>query len=116
MATRLKKHIHVLKVLCEAHPSVVKTILQGANKDLTLCLGECAHNVLRGNIPLSPAQKSRLTRYKKELRQIARKTTSQKLRKQVLQRGGFLGALLGPLLASLAGSVISGVVSSFKKK
>jgi len=110
MAGRLKKHIHILKILSDAHPSVIKAILRGADKELNQCFGSCAHNILRGNIPLSPAQKARLTRYKKELRGVANRKTSQKARKKLLQKGGFLGALLTPLISSLAGSVLSGII------
>lgn len=102
MSARVRKHADVLQVLAKAKPTLCKTIIQGADQNLMRCLCECTHNILKGNVPLSPPQKAKLTRYKKELRAVAKKTTSQKRKKQALQKGGFLPALMAPLLAPLA--------------
>lgn len=99
MSARVRKHADLLKVLAKASPTTCKAIVKAADKDLVHCLGECAHNVLKGSVPLSRAQKTKLMRYKQDLRAIAKKTTSPKRKQQVLQKGGFLPALLGPLLA-----------------
>ncbi len=99
MSARVRKHADTLSLLAKAKPSMCKAILKGADKDLVHCLCECAHNVLKGNVRLTSAQKTKLARYKQGLRAIAKKTTSQKKKKNILQKGGFLPALLAPLLA-----------------
>lgn len=99
MSARVRKHADLLKVLAKAKPPTCKAIMKTADKDLIHCLCECAHNILNGNVRLSPAQKAKLSRYKQDLRSVSKKTTSQKRKQQVLQKGGFLPALLAPLLA-----------------
>ena len=110
MSSRVRKHADMLKVLAKTKPATCKAIMQNADKDLVDCLCECAHNILKGNVPLSKPQKTKLTRHKQDLRAIAKKTTRQKEKKDILQKGGFLPALLAPLLAPviapLAGKLI----------
>ena len=80
---------------------MVKSILKNAPPDLVKALCECSLNVLKGNIKLNKTQKTRLRRYKNILRQLASKKPATKTRKQLLQKGGFIGALLGPVLGVL---------------
>jgi len=62
---------------------------------------ECAKNLLKGNVPLSPAQLRTLRRHKQKLRQLAVKKTSLAKKKKLVQSGGFLGALLTPIISVL---------------
>ena len=71
MSTRVKRQASILQALAKAHPHVCKVILKGADKDLLQCLSECAHNILRGNVHLTPNQKAKLTKYKQKIRQVA---------------------------------------------
>lgn len=112
MSRRLRKHANILQTLNKCHPSVRKLIINNADKDLTNCLGECAHNILKGNVNLSQSEKTRLKKYKTHLRKVANKKSSIKNRKKILQTGGFLPLLLGPIIKSvllpLAGSLLGG--------
>ena len=120
MSTRVKRQAQVLRVLAKSHPHVCKAILRGADKDLLFCLSECAYNILRGNVSLTPAQKAKLTRYKQKIRQVANKKTALKQKQQIVQTGGFLPALLAPLLGSvitpLAEKAVGGIVKAIQKK
>ena len=91
----------LLRLLYKSKPSLVKAILKNAPSDLVRALCECSLNVLKGNIKLKATQKKRLHRYKNILRTLASKNSSAKTRKQLLQKGGFIGALLGPVLGVL---------------
>ena len=93
----------MLKLLCGAKPSMVKAVLKGASPDLIRTLCECSLNILKGNVRLSAAQKKQLSRHKQNLRLLAKKSTSMKRRKRILQTGGFIGALLKPVLGVLGG-------------
>ena len=101
MSARVRRHADVLKVLAKAKPNLCKAIIKGGDMDLVHCLCECAHNVLKGTVTLTKAQKVKLGRYKQDLRSVARKQTSPKRKRQVLQKGGFIPALLAPLLAPI---------------
>lgn len=93
----------MLRLLCGAKPAVIKAVLKGASPDLIHALCECSLNILKGHVQLTPAQKKRLSRHKQNLRVLAKKTTSVKHRKQILQKGGFLQALLNPVLGIVSG-------------
>jgi hypothetical protein len=110
----------VLQALAKGHPHVCKSILKGADKDLLQCLSECAYNVLQGNVPLTPAQKAKLTKYKQKLRQVGNRKVGLKQKHKIIQTGGFLPALLAPLLTSviapLASQAVKGIVKAVAKK
>lgn len=120
MSTRVKRQAPILQALAKAHPHVCQAILKGADKDLLQCLSECAYNILKGNVHLTPSQKTKLTKYKQQLRQVSNKRTALKTKQKTLQKGGFLPALLAPLLSSvivpLAGKAVKGIIKAIKKK
>src|SRR6218665_1390825 len=100
MSKRLQKyHVH-LKLLNEASAIMRKEILKNCNKYLLCCLCECAQNVLKGNVPVTEAQKTKFARFKK-LREFASKKTRATIKKKLVQTGGFIGALLTPVLSFL---------------
>lgn len=73
-------------------------------------LSECAHNILKGTVNLTPAQYKKLKKYKLQLRVLANKKASAKKKKSTIQKGGFIGALLGallPVLTELVGSFLT---------
>ena len=82
--------------------------MKKCNKEFVDCVSECAKR-LRGNVPLTSNQTTKLRRNKKNLRSLATKKTSLKKKRQILQKGGFLAALLPPVL-SLLGAALSGVI------
>jgi hypothetical protein len=62
--------------------------------------------VLKGNVPLTTKEKSRLKKHKNKLRTLVKKKVSLSKKKDIIQSGGgFLGALLMPV-ASLLGSLL----------
>ena len=76
--------------------------LEHADAELIRALCECAHNILRGNVKMTPREKTRLRKYQTKLRLIARKNVSVKQKRRHLQQtGGFLPPLLAPLAASV---------------
>lgn len=115
MSSRVRKHIHTLKVLSEGNRDINNAILRSSKPDLIHSLSECCKNILEGNVPLSSRCKSRLSRYKKDLRRVADKQTSHKRKKQTLQKGGFLPLLLAPLLSSVLAPALKGVISAVVK-
>ena len=102
MSHKLKKHLPELQVLAKCRPRQRTHFIKQAPKDLINCISEVCSNTLKGNVPLKPAQKRALARYKRNLRQVADKRNSNKKRREILvQKGGFIGALIGPLLSTL---------------
>ncbi len=91
----------------------LKKIIKHSGKDFIFAISEICDNVIKGNVPLSKYQFSRLKRYYKHLKLIANKKKSIALKKKHIQVGGFLPALITPLLGFL-GSIISNII--IKKK
>ena len=99
----MKKQAVCLQMLIKTkNAKLRKAILEHADAELIRALCECAHNILRGNVQMTPREKTRLRKYQTKLRLIARKNVSVKQKRRHLQQtGGFLPALLAPLAASV---------------
>jgi hypothetical protein len=65
-------------------------------------LCECIKNLLAGRVPLKPKHLKILRRFKKFLRAVSSKKTPRSLRRRILQRGGFIGAILPTLISGLS--------------
>lgn len=80
-----------------------KELLSKAKNCLFYAISEIARNLIKGNIPLSCSRKRKLQKFKKDIREMAKKTTTLKRRKAIInQRGGFLPGLLIPAITFLA--------------
>lgn len=110
VAARLKRNFKLLRFLKKAKRKHRSSFLKTAPTDVILCLCDCAHNVLRGNIHLKKKDRDSLRRYKKALRQLTEKKSGvEKKRKFLIQKGGFLPYLLGPII-SAAGGIIGNLI------
>ena len=103
MAPSVKTHRAVLQVLQSAKPNLRKAILRESDKALVYAICEICDNLLLGNIPLTSAQKTKLKRYRNDLRRLAQKGEGWKTKKEHLVQKG--GAFL-PLLLSAVASVL----------
>jgi hypothetical protein len=97
----IKNYLSQLRTLKSAHARKRKNILHTADRGFYRAVGESAKNCLKGNVPLNRAQFRSLKKHRAALRKLANKKTSIKARKQILQRGGFLGSFLGPVLKAI---------------
>jgi hypothetical protein len=110
---RLQRNLHYLQILSKAKKPQRIALINTANKDLILCLCDCALNFLNGNIPFTEKEIKKLVRYKNQIRYLARKDKKdlKKKKEVIVQAGGFLPLLLTPIL-SLAGSLIADAITS----
>ena len=112
MSERLREFAPRLRLLAKcSHSSKERWLENNLNDSLILCLCECSLNILRGNIPLQPKQKMVLAKHKEDLRKLIDKKISIKKKKEILQDGGFIGALLAPIVSILSG-LLSGNASN----
>ena len=110
-AERLRRNYKLLKLLKKSKKVQRRKLLETANKDLILCLCDCANNILKGNVNLKPKETHRLKRHKATLRTLATSSKNvNKKRKLLIQKGGFLPMLLAPIL-SVAGGLVSKLIS-----
>ena len=102
-----------LKQVCECLPTLsalsrAKT-KQQRSRILAKCktcvykaIAEIAKNTLASNIPLSPAQYSKLKAHKSSIRKLAQKGSLRSKQELINQSGGFLPSLLIPAVTFLA--------------
>jgi len=105
MATkRLRQNIALFRVLSSATPKLRKAILKNLSNESLRCLCDCSHNLLNGNIHLTPRQKRNLLAHRKTVRMLASRGASLPTKKKaVQQRGGVaVTAILVPLLGVAA--------------
>lgn len=101
MSERMRKYLSVLKRLRKMTDKAKRDYVQKCDREFIHCMSECAKNVIKGNVPLSVPQMTRLRRDRNNIRALSVKKTSLKKKRRILQRGGFLTALLPPVLAVL---------------
>ncbi len=103
MSRTLQDSRHHLHVLACCSPKQRKAILETSDDKLVKALCECSLNLLKGNIPLTDGQKTKLNRHKHILRRLAEKQQSLKSKRELLQQQrGFVGTLLKVILPTLA--------------
>ena len=102
MKKELKKYKKILKLITQhkPHPCCYKLIDKADNKLLKF-ICECALNIDEGNIPLTFKQYKSLRKFKPHIKTLKSKKTSKKIKKKILQEGGFLPALAIPILTAL---------------
>ncbi len=110
MSERLRAIHKELTKLKKLGPNARKKFFKTCSKDCIVKVCECIKNVLNSNLKIKSSHLKKLSRHKHTLRSLALKSTSLAKRKQLLQRGGFIGALLPaiiPAVASLLGGLFS---------
>ena len=105
---KLAKTFEKVRILSVATPKARKRLVCEGNREIVDCISECCANVLKGNVPLTSKQTSDLCRHKEKLRLVARKKTGLKEKKEIIQKGGFLGSLLVPVAAVLGNLLLGG--------
>jgi len=102
MSRRVRKYLPVLKRIAKLGDKAKRDYVRKCDKEFLDCISECAKNVVKGNVPLTNRQKTRLRRSRNELRALSVKKTSLRKKRRILQKGGFLTALLPPVLGILS--------------
>ena len=99
----------LLRMLYKASPKLRKALLADMPPELVRLLSECALNILKGTVVLKKAQKERLRRHRKNLRTLAKQSTSLRKKKEIIQKGGFLPGLLAGIIPALLPTVVKGL-------
>lgn len=116
MTKRVKKYADTLKYLAYYNKASGKSIINSAEPELVNCFSDICYNILNGKVTLSQTERNKLAKYKSQIRKIANKRTTQKTKKTLIQKGGFLSALLGPLLGSIIVPLAKGLFGVKRQK
>lgn len=98
---RLTKNAGAIRALAVADNTIRKAMISNASKELILTLVQCAQDIIKGQVTLTTHQLGRLKPYEQLLERFIASKVGTENKKQLLQRGGFLGALVRPLVAVL---------------
>lgn len=102
MSARVKRNFDLLKWLCHCKPQAMKSVVRHVDRDVLDTICEVCLNILKGNVPMSAEQKKRLSKHKQTVRRLASSSrSSDKVKRALVQKGGFLGALLPALIGGL---------------
>jgi len=104
-STRLAKIMPAFKRLKTMPSSIQKKFIDTCHNDLIRCIGSCTRHIINGKAKLTPAEVKQLRRRKQMVKSLARKNTSLKTKRKILQTGGFLGLIL-PSVVSLMTSIL----------
>ena len=74
--SKLRKTFEKVRILSLATPRVRKQLVQRNGREIVDCISECCVKILKGNVQLSPKQKSCLAKHKHKIREIAKKIQS----------------------------------------
>jgi hypothetical protein len=107
------KSLH--KISKYKNPKKRNRLILDAEKCVIDAISEIAKNCLAGNINLKTCDFKKLSKYKKTLRQISKKSSVEKRKRILQQKGGFLSLLIPPAL-SLIASVVGDFISSKLRK
>ena len=102
----LKKHIPILEYLKNLNSKEQKNLIKNANVALLRVFSEICLNLMKRNIELSPLDITRLKKHEHLIKKLSQRKHSIKVRKNILQRGGFLSSILS-LLPALVGGILS---------
>lgn len=105
---RLQVNKHMLYVLNKAPPKLRKVILQTASNDLIKAICEIVLNILADNHKICNKTKTKLEKYKSQLRDLVKPSRSLAFKRKVLvQKGGnFLPILLSSILSGVIGKIL----------
>jgi len=101
MSDRVKRYLPVLKRIRRMGDRAKRQYIRKCDTEFVNCVSECAKNVIKGNVPLTDRQMTKLRRKRHDLRALSKKKTPLRTKRKILQKGGFLTALLPPVLGIL---------------
>ena len=101
MHERLAGLLVQFRRLCRMTTAQRKQFVKHCDKEFITSLSECIKNIVNGNVKLNHRQLQSLRRHKQSLRKLSLKKTSTKVRRKILQKGGFLSYLIAPIVAGI---------------
>ena len=104
MSERMKRFLPTLRRTHRMGEKAKREYVKRCNRQFIV--SECATNVLKGNVPLTDAQMSKLRPRRQDLCALSVKKTSVTKKRKIIQKGGFLSALLAPASSVLAGLLL----------
>lgn len=110
---RLKRNLPYIHALSKARKLQRDALINTADKDLILCLCDCCHNFLTGNIPFTEDEIKKLLKYQHPVRYLGEKNRDplQKKKAVIVQNGGFLPLLLTPILSTLGSLLLESIIN-----
>jgi len=104
--SRLENNQAFLQLLATTNPAQRNQLIRTASQDQLNSVCECAHNILRSNVPLSSDQIRKLRKHRSVVYRIADKRVPLGQKRKILeQNGGAIAAILIPVISAIASAV-----------
>ena len=105
---KLKKSLPILEYLVSLTPSDQKKFISTANREILQVFTSICINIIKKGVPLTEDHIKKLRKIEPQIILLANKSHSQRKKREIIARGGFVGTLLSTLLPVL----VSGILSS----
>ena len=80
----VKNNLKKLEYLCKCTNKQSRTLIENENKKFIQCICECVLNCLNGNIHLLKDEKTKLQKFKNNLRDLVKSRQSLKNQRKIL--------------------------------
>jgi len=71
MSNRVRSYLPVLRRIYKVDDKAKRDFVRKCDRGFLDCISECAKNVLKGNVPLTGRQKTKLRRSQNDLRELS---------------------------------------------
>lgn len=111
-AKLLMKHANLLRHMSKVDPETLQSILNGLNDEMINLISQICYNLMHKNLDVDAQRAEReLGPHRQDICQLMNKKTSAGRKRNIVQKGGFIGTLLSIAVPS----IISGIVSLIKR-
>lgn len=105
LSGRVARNAPLLEALYKTSEVLRTAHAKHLRKDTVNALVEIAQNIVAGNVALTAEQLETLIEMKEHVHKLAHKKMAVAKQRQILQKGGFIGALIGPIIGAVSGLV-----------
>lgn len=99
--SRVRKYADTLRALHAVDGATRNAVMKSAKRELILALVDCARAIANRKVPLTKAQRLAVARKSNDIGRLVSPRLNDSDKRDILQKGGFLGALLGPVVRTL---------------
>ena len=108
--SKVFKNKNFLQLLSDSNKKIQKILVQSASNEQIKAICEMSLDLLKGNLNLDEIELKKLHKKRKILRNLVKKQSNKK-RKYLIQKVGFLQILIPAIVSGLA-SVLSSVIGN----
>jgi hypothetical protein len=99
------KQLPILKKLASKKDQTY--LIKNSDEAMMTALCDIVHNILNGHINISARERSKLSKFKTQLRHLCKHSTLEHKKRYLKQKGGFLQVLIPAAIAGISSIIAS---------